>query len=73
VLAKMLSLDPIDPFDSPEAKPHKTDPDILALTSLLHVSTQSTRSCRPSSLLVYWETQRNPHLRTSSATARTLR
>lgn len=36
VLAKMLSLDSIDPFDSPEAKPYKTDPDILAMTSLLH-------------------------------------
>ena len=35
----MLSLDSIDPFDSPEAKPYKTDPDILAMTSLLHVST----------------------------------
>ncbi len=40
MLAKMLSLDSIDPFDSPEAKPYKTDPDILAMTSLLHVRTE---------------------------------
>jgi len=35
VLAKMLSLDQIDPFDSPEAKPYKSDRDIQAMTNLL--------------------------------------
>ena len=38
VLAKMLSLDQIDPFDSPEAKPYKSDRDIQAMTNLLQVN-----------------------------------
>ena len=34
VLANMLSLSEIDPFDSPEAKPYMTNPEIEAMTNL---------------------------------------
>eukprot|EP01132_Coremiostelium_polycephalum_P004662 gene4662-5824_t len=35
VLATMLMLSTINPFDSTEAKPYKNDPDILAMTNLV--------------------------------------
>ncbi|EGC39076.1 proteasome component region PCI domain-containing protein [Dictyostelium purpureum] len=35
VLANMLMLSTINPFDSTEAKPYKNDPDILAMTNLV--------------------------------------
>ncbi|EFA82150.1 proteasome component region PCI domain-containing protein [Heterostelium album PN500] len=35
VLANMLMLSSINPFDSTEAKPYKNDPDILAMTNLV--------------------------------------
>eukprot|EP01133_Synstelium_polycarpum_P018878 gene18878-22580_t len=35
VLATMLMLSSINPFDSTEAKPYKNDPDILAMTNLV--------------------------------------
>jgi len=35
VLANMLMSSDINPFDSPEAKPYKNDPEILVMTSLL--------------------------------------
>lgn len=34
VLANMLDLSDIDPFDSPEAKPYMNNPDIVAMTNL---------------------------------------
>jgi len=35
VLANMLAVSKINPFDSPEAKPYKENPDIVAMTDLL--------------------------------------
>ena len=35
VLANMLAVSKINPFDSPEAKPYKDNPDIVAMTDLL--------------------------------------
>jgi len=35
VLANMLALSPINPFDSTEAKPYKNDPEIVAMTNLV--------------------------------------
>jgi len=35
VLANMLMLSEINPFDSPEAKPYKNDPEIVAMTNLV--------------------------------------
>eukprot|EP00668_Euglena_longa_P029388 GGOE01036736.1.p1 GENE.GGOE01036736.1~~GGOE01036736.1.p1 ORF type:complete len:473 (+),score=198.08 GGOE01036736.1:83-1420(+) len=36
VLANMLAVSKINPFDSPEAKPYKDNPDIVAMTDLLN-------------------------------------
>ena len=35
VLAKILSLSEIDPFEAPETKPYKTDPEIVGMTTLV--------------------------------------
>ena len=35
VLAQMLAASDVDPFDAPETKPYKNDPEVLAMTSLI--------------------------------------
>lgn len=40
VLANMLSGSDINPFDSPEAKPYMTNPEIVAMTSLVDAYTK---------------------------------
>lgn len=35
ILAQMLAASDVDPFDAPETKPYKNDPEVLAMTSLI--------------------------------------